>query len=106
MKMIRAIIRTEREEAVINNLEAVGLYGITKMPVMGRGRQKGIQVGAIRYDVLSKLMILVAVKDNDCKKAIEAIEKGAYTGHPGDGKIFVQEIYKTYTVRSGEEKEK
>lgn len=106
MKMIRAIIRTEREDAVIGNLEEAGLYAITKMPVMGRGKQKGIQVGVVRYDVLSKAMLMVVVNDKDYKKALDAIEKGAYTGHAGDGRVFVQEIFKTYTVRSGEEKTK
>jgi nitrogen regulatory protein PII 1 len=103
MKLIRAVIRTEREEAVINNLEAAGLYAITKMPVMGRGRQRGIQVGDVRYDVLSKLMIMVVVRDRDYAAAMEAIQKGAYTGHAGDGKIFVQAVSKTYTVRQGED---
>ncbi len=104
--MIRAIIRTEREEAEVNNLEEAGLYAITKMPVMGRGKQKGIQVGAVRYDTLSKLMLMIVVNDKDYAKAVEAVEKGAYTGHAGDGKIFVQEVSKTYTVRSGEDKGK
>jgi len=103
MKLIRAIIRTEKEDAVIKNLEDVGLYAITKMPVLGRGKQKGIQVGNITYNSLSKLMLLLFVSEEEYKIAIEAIEKGAYTGHPGDGRIFTQNVSKSYTVRLARE---
>ncbi len=102
MKLIRAIIRPEREEAVLNRLEAAGLYAVTKMPVLGRGRQRGIQVGAVHYDILSKSMLLLMVDEEEYPQAIAAIEQGAETGHPGDGKIFVQEVSEVYTIRNGE----
>ncbi|MFY9269674.1 MAG: P-II family nitrogen regulator [Candidatus Manganitrophaceae bacterium] len=102
MKLIRAIIRPEREEAVLKELEAAGLYAVTKFPVLGRGRQRGIQVGAVSYDALSKTMFLLAVEEKDYSKAVEAIEKGGATGHPGDGKIFVQPIHRMVTIRTGE----
>lgn len=102
MKLIRAIIRPEREEAVLSRLEAEGLYAVTKMPVTGRGRQRGIQVGAVRYDSLAKSMLLLVVEEEDYPKAIAALEAGAETKHPGDGKIFVQEVSEVYTIRTGE----
>lgn len=102
MKLIRAVIRPEREEAVMSRLEAAGLYAVTKMPVLGRGKQHGIQVGAVHYDLLSKLMLLLIVGDEEYPQAIAAIEQGAETGHPGDGKIFVQEVSESYTIRTGE----
>ncbi len=101
MKMIRAIVRPEREEKVLAHLEAAGLYSVTKIPVLGRGRQRGIQVGAVNYDLLSKVMLMLAVSDADYNKAIHAIEIGAATGNPGDGKIFVQDLGEVYTVRTG-----
>ena|SRR5579884_2924142 len=101
MKMIRAIIRPEREEEILKNLEAVNLYAITKSSVLGRGRQRGIRVGAVSYDLLVKQMLLLVVEEKDYEKAIEAIEKGGTTGHPGDGKIFVQEVSEVYTIRTG-----
>jgi nitrogen regulatory protein PII 1 len=101
MKMIRAIIRPEREEQVLARLEAVGLYAMSKYPVVGRGRQRGIQVGAVSYDTLCKIMLMMAVSDQDYAKAIQAIQEGAGTGHPGDGRIFVQTISKAYTIRTG-----
>lgn len=101
MKLIRAIIRTEREEEVLESLEAAGLYGITKVAVVGRGQQQGIQVGTVNYDVLSKLLLLIAVSDQEFSVAIRCIEQAAYTGHPGDGKIFVQELLELHTIRTG-----
>jgi len=101
MKMIRAIIRPEQEVRVLEQLEAVGLYAVTKYPVLGRGRQRGIQVGAVSYDTLSKIMLMMAVSEQDYAKAVQAIQSGASTGHPGDGRIFVQDISQSYTIRAG-----
>ena len=103
MKMIRAIIRLEKEAEVLSRLEAKGFYAMTKLPVLGCGQQRGIQVGAVTYDELAKLMLVMVVEDRDYDCAIQAIEEGAHTGHPGDGKIFVQEVRKAYTIRTGAE---
>ncbi len=101
MKMIRTIIRPEQEEKVLQSLEAAGIYAATKIPVLGRGQQRGIQVGSVSYDMLAKLMLILFVEEADYEKAVEAIEAGADTGHPGDGKIFVQMVSETYSVRTG-----
>ncbi len=45
MKLIKAIFRPERESEVIRALEKEGLYAMTKVDVLGRGRQRGVQVG-------------------------------------------------------------
>ena len=101
MKLIRAIVRPDREAEVLTALETAGFYAVTKLPVRGRGRQKGIQVGAVSYDELSKLMLLLAVEDADLARALDAIEGAAWTGHPGDGRISVQALEQVYTVRTG-----
>jgi len=101
-KMIRAVIRPEREAEVLNRLESAGFYAMTKLPVLGRGRQGGIQVGTINYDDLAKLMLIVVVDAADLPRAVQAIEEGARTGHHGDGKIFIQAVRESYTIRSGE----
>lgn len=101
MKMIRAIIRPEREAEALTRLEAQGFYAMTKVPVLGRGRQRGIQVGAVSYDELAKLMLILVVEDADCERVVALIEEGACTGHPGDGKIFIQEVRAAYRVRTG-----
>jgi nitrogen regulatory protein PII 1 len=102
MKMIRCVVRPEREEQVITSLEATGIIAFTKMDVFGRGRQKGVQVGATRYEELAKTMFMTVVEDEDLNKAVEAFKEGARTGHPGDGKIFVSDVDEVYTVRTGE----
>ncbi len=102
MKMIKAIIRPEREEETIKALESKGFYALTKVDVLGRGRQRGIQIGETIYDELSKLMLLVVVEDIDCDRAVEAIRSSAYTGHFGDGRIFVVSVEQAMTIRTGE----
>jgi len=101
MKMIRAIIRPERESETLACLEAKGFYAMTKAPVLGRGRQRGIQVGAVSYDELAKLMVILVVEDAECDQVTALIEEGAHTGHPGDGKIFIQHVLEAHTVRTG-----
>lgn len=101
MKLIRAIVRAEREAEILKNLEAAGFYGITKVPAVGRGQQQGIRVGDVNYDMLSKLMLLMVVSNGDFPSVVSIIEQSAYTGHPGDGKIFVQDVLETHTIRTG-----
>ena len=101
MKMIRAVIRPEKEEAVVESLEKKGFPSMTKVDVLGRGKQKGIQVGATLYDELAKTMIMVAVEDSKLEEALAAICEGARTGNYGDGKIFVTPIDQTHTIRTG-----
>ena len=101
MKLIKAVIRPEKEVEVIQGLEQAGLSALTKWDVLGRGRQKGIQVGAALYGELSKLCLMLVVQDGDAAKAIEAILKTAKTGHPGDGRVFVSDVKEAYTIRTG-----
>lgn len=102
MKLIKAIIRPERETEVIQALEREGIYGMTKIDVLGRGRQQGIQVGEITYDELAKLMFMIVVEDQDCDRAVKAIRSAAYTGHFGDGRIFILSVEQAWTIRTGE----
>lgn len=102
MKMIRAVIRPEREEAVLNTLEAAGFPAVTKMDVLGRGRQKGIQYGGALYDELAKTLLMLVVEDAKLPAALEAIRSGAITGNPGDGKIIVSPVEEMVTIRTGQ----
>jgi nitrogen regulatory protein PII 1 len=101
MKMIRAVIRPEREESVLDGLEAAGFPAVTKMDVLGRGKQKGIQVGGTVYDELAKTMLMLVVDDEKLPAAIEAIRMSAITGNPGDGKVIVSPVDEVYTIRTG-----
>ena len=99
--MIRAMIRPESEELVTQALDAAGVAGFTKWEVLGRGRQKGIQVGSVVYPELPKLSLLIVVEDAELPKTIKAIQDAARTGHPGDGRIFVSDVESSHTVRTG-----
>jgi nitrogen regulatory protein PII 1 len=102
MKMIRCIVRPEKETDVVKNLEKSGFTALTKIDVLGRGKQKGIQVGSAKYDELAKTMYLLVVEDEEFPRAMDALKVGARTGNPGDGKIFVTEVDEAITIRTGE----
>ena len=102
MKLIRAIIRPEREERIVTALEAAGIASLTKIDVLGRGQQRGIQVGATVYDELPKVMFMIVVEDAKVDAALAAIESGAKTGQHGDGKVFISPVEAAYTIRTGE----
>lgn len=102
MKMIRAFIRPEKEQEVVLALEGAGFPSLTKMPVFGRGKQKGLQVGPVHYDELPKTLIMIVVDNNDVQSVINLINEKAKTGFIGDGKIFLSPVEASYTIRTGE----
>lgn len=102
MKMIRAMIRPEKENDVVLALEGSGFPSVTKAHVFGRGKQKGLQIGPVNYDMLPKVMLLMVVEDEDLEKVMEVISDSAKTGFIGDGKVFVSDVEEVYTVRTGE----
>lgn len=99
--MIRAIVRPEKEVEVAQALEQAGFAALTKWDVLGRGQQKGIQVGATVYGELAKLCLMLVVQDSEASSAVEAIKAAARSGHPGDGRIFVSDVDASYTIRTG-----
>ena len=101
MKMIKAIVRPEKEFDVVRGLEKEGFNSMTKLDVLGRGRQKGVQVGSATYDELAKLMLILVVEDKDTLRAVKTIEEHARTGNFGDGKIFVSDVKEAYTISTG-----
>ncbi len=100
MKMIRAIVRPDKAEEVVDSLAEAGYVALTKMDVIGRGKQKGIQIEKIYYDELSKTMLLLVAEEEDTDKIINIINESAFTGNFGDGKIFVSPVEEAYTVRT------
>jgi nitrogen regulatory protein PII 1 len=102
MKMIRAFIRPEKEQEVVLALEGAGFPSLTKMPVFGRGKQKGLTVGPVHYDELPKTLIMTVVEDRDTDRVVQVIQDKAKTGFIGDGKIFITPVERAYTVRTGE----
>lgn len=102
MKMIRAFIRPEKEQEVVLALEGAGFPSLTKMPVFGRGKQKGLQIGPVHYDELPKTLLMMVIDDEDVNKVIGLIQDKARTGFIGDGKIFISPVELAYTIRTGE----
>jgi nitrogen regulatory protein PII len=106
MKLILAIIRPHRLEAVKEALSAIGIAGLTVTDVRGAGRQKG-QVERYRgseynVDLLPKCKIEVAVTDEQCEEVVQSIRKTASSGEIGDGKIFVLPLLDALRIRTGE----
>ena len=102
MKMIKAIIRPDKVDDVVDALEDAGYPAFTKINVVGRGKQGGLKVGEIFYEELPKTMLLIAVNDDEVNEVVELIKTSAKTGNFGDGKIFIQPILEAYTIRTGE----
>jgi nitrogen regulatory protein PII 1 len=101
MKMIRAVLRPEAADEVTEGLAEAGFISLTKINVFGRGKQKGIIIGATHYDELPKTMIMLVVEDKSVEEVVKLIKYKAYTGHYGDGKIFVSPVDDAYTIRTG-----
>ncbi len=104
MQMIRAIVRPEKSAKVMKALFEAGYVAVTKVPVVGRGKQRGIKVGDITYDELQKDLLMMVIKDEDKEFAVETILQAARTGEKGafgDGKIFISPVEEAYTISRG-----
>ncbi|NOQ32937.1 MAG: P-II family nitrogen regulator [Methanosarcinales archaeon] len=102
MQMIRAIVRPEKVDSVVDSLDAKGFSAFTRIDVFGRGKQKGIRIGPTVYDELAKVMLMIAANDEDIDEIVGIVEESAKTGSFGDGKIFVNSIDEACTIRTGE----
>ncbi len=103
MKLIKAVIRPEKAYEVAKDLEKKGFKAMTMWEVVGRGKEGGVQVGETTYDELAKTLIMIAVEDKDAPKVVEVIKRSAKTGAYGDGKVFVCNVSRVWTIRTGEE---
>ena len=104
MVMIRAIIRPEKVGTVLAELSDAGFPAVTKMDVMGRGKQRGVKGGDVFYDEIPKEMLMMVVRDEDKDDVVRIVVKNAKTGEKGafgDGKIFVSPVEEAYTISSG-----
>ena len=104
---INAIVREEKFEDVKEALNKIGVNGITVSQVMGCGAQKGFTevIRGTKVDMMmrpkSKFEIVVSSEEWE-RKTIEAIQKSAFTGEVGDGKIFSYEVRNVVKIRTGE----
>ena len=106
MKLVHAIIKPFKLEDVRDALGQIGVQGLTVTESKGFGRQKGhteLYRGAeYQVDMLPKLELEVAVRDDQVQAVIAAITEAARTGKIGDGKVFVHGLDDVIRIRTGE----
>ena len=107
MKMIIAIIRPDKFEAVQAALVAHQIYLMTVSDVRGCGTQKGFaeqfrgnKIGLIR--LLPKVKLEIAVSTDVVQAVVDAIARAANTGKIGDGKVFITDLEAALRIRTGE----
>ncbi len=107
MHKVSIICRVSRFDALKEALNALGVTGITMTQVMGCGIQKGAgeKYRGVEVDVnlIPKVKVEVVVSKIPVDSVIAAAKKALYTGHIGDGKIFVYNVMRVVKVRTGEE---
>ena len=107
MYKVTIIAKHSRYEKLKNALNDLGVTGMTVTQVMGCGIQKGAgeRYRGVELDVnvLPKMKVEVIIGNIPVNKVIETAKKALYTGHIGDGKIFVYNVQKVIKVRTGEE---
>lgn len=106
MKLVMAIIKPFKLDAVREALTEMGVQGLTVSEVKGFGRQKGqteIYRGAeYQIEFVPKIRVDVVIDDGDVERVLETIRDAANTDKIGDGKIFVLEVSEAMRIRTGE----
>ena len=106
MKKIEAIIKPFKLDEVKDELNNIGVLGLTVLEVKGYGRQKGhteLYRGAeYAVDFLPKIKIELIIPDDIVDEVIEVIKAKAHTGRIGDGKIFISSVDEVIRIRTGE----
>ena len=107
MYKVSIICKLSRFDELKKELNDLGVTGMTMTQVMGCGVQKGsgskYRGAEIDATLLPKVKVEVIVSTIPVDKVIETAKKALYTGHIGDGKIFVYHVARVVKVRTGEE---
>ena len=103
---VQIVCKEARLEALKNSMMDIGITGMTVTHVLGCGTQKGkpeyyrgVQIEA---NLLPKVQVDIVVCTVPVGRVIEAAKKTLYTGHIGDGKIFVYDVEEVVKVRTGQ----
>ena len=104
---VEAIVREEKMEEIKDALNAIEVNGITVSQVMGYGAQRGykeiVRGSEVEIFLQPKIKFEIVVSSEEWeKKVIDVIQKTAYTGEVGDGKIFSYEIRSALKIRTKE----
>lgn len=104
---VEIICKESRFEALKAAMMNIGITGMTVSHVLGCGLQKGrpeyYRGVPVEADLLPKVQVDIVVSSVPVKTVIETAKKVLYTGHIGDGKIFVFDVENVVKVRTGEE---
>ena len=107
MHKVSIICRLSRFDALKKKLNDLGVTGITMTQVMGCGVQRGSseKYRGVEMDanLLPKIKVEVVISKIPVDSVISAAKEALYTGHIGDGKIFVYDVARVVKVRTGEE---
>lgn len=106
MKLITAIIKPQKLDAVKEALVSQGITGMTVSEAKGFGRQLGLtevyRGTQYKVDLIPKIRLEVLVSSKVADKAIETIVNAARTGSIGDGKVWATAVDSVTRVRTGE----
>ena len=107
MYRLSIICRLNKFDELKKALNDLGVTGMTMTQVMGCGIQKGsterYRGAVVDSTLLPKVKVEVVVSKIPVDRVVEAAKKALYTGHIGDGKIFIYEVLHVVKVRTGEE---
>ena len=107
MTKIDIITKQSSFEVLKTAMEEIGVTGMTVTQVLGCGMQKGrpeyYRGVAVEMNLLPKIEVEIVVCKIPARKVVETAKKVLYTGHIGDGKIFVYDVENVVKVRTGEE---
>lgn len=107
MIKIEAIVRNEIYEELKDALNEIDVHGMTVSQVMGCGYQKGytsiVRGSKVDVNMLPKIKFEIVVSTQEwVDKVVEVIRRVAYTGRPGDGKIFIYDLKDVVRIRTGQ----
>ena len=106
MKLIHAIVRPERLNAVLRALYQTDVHGLTVTRVKGHGgeigREETYRGTSVKMELAEKVKLEIGVSEPFVDRTVKAIMNAARTGEVGDGKIFVLPVEKIYRIRTGE----
>jgi nitrogen regulatory protein P-II 1 len=109
MKLVLAIVRPERVNAVLEALYRTQVRGLTISRVNGHGgeieRIETYRGTTLKVEMREKVRFEIGVSDPFVEPTVQAILGAARTGEVGDGKIFVLPVEKVYRIRTTEEDE-
>lgn len=106
MTELYAVVRRNRSNAVRAELDRAGCRGYSRLPVLGRGKQRGLghatlEGGHRGLDFLPKMLFHVVVEDAKAPEIVEAFVRGGQTGGFGDGRVFVMPGGEAWRISDG-----